>query len=362
MFFDGSFLRNQSGIGRDARVLLRASEEVFGPRLNVIYPNFRIFRRDVKTSTSDIQSKVFQVLVRLRILVTGKPERISLPDGSIFIQPHLHSIFPTRSTNLKHIVRLHDIFPISNPEWFRISSRKVFEAAFSAAMNSDVNFICDSEFTRKELTKMYPESRSTTAYCAVQKITSDPCKTCLACTTKLPDENYFLAVGTIEPRKNYKILCTSWQLASPKLPADFKMIVVGKYGWKSQRTKWIIQKLRKKGLIWLRDVCDYQLNLLIIRANGFISTSFQEGFNLTIAEALIRDTPVIMSNNFVHKEIYYGLGVFIHNNDVLELVRQIQKLALAEKSASKIAGEVKERLDFTNALEKLKVELGRMAT
>lgn len=107
-------------------------------------------------------------------------------------------------------------------------------------------------------------------------------------------DDYILAVGTIEPRKNLKgILSAFKQLMKHTLISTrrkpLELVVVGKFGWGEnlQNTKYV--KL-------LGFVDENDLPGLYSGASMFVYPSFYEGFGFPILEAMACGCPVICSN------------------------------------------------------------------
>ena len=324
IFFDGTFLTNNAGIGRDARNLLEVLKSEFAWDVKIIYPKRRLISRKVKISSKPVSSILLQRLYSFRVAVTQKPDILNLPAGCIFIQPHLYGVVPENQKEIQYIIRLHDLFPISNPEWFRFYSNRIFETSLRTSLIYG-RFLCDSQATQSALRTIseIAWSRSQVAYCPVRRLMSIPCNKCFACQNFLTPKSYLIAVGTIEPRKNHYGLVEAWVHVLPSLEANSALVIVGKKGWKSGRTTRKILSLKHSRVLWLQDVCDKGLNFLLANAQSLVSTSFEEGFNLPVAEALMAGTPVLISNNSVHKEIYNGFANFFDLNSKDSLTQGI---------------------------------------
>lgn len=114
-------------------------------------------------------------------------------------------------------------------------------------------------------------------------------------------DDYILAVGTIEPRKNVKgILSAFEQLMKHSLISTrrkpLELVVVGKFGWgeKPQNTKYV----KVLGFVDETDMPG-----LYSGASMFVFPSFYEGFGFPVLEAMACGTPVITSNRGSLREI-----------------------------------------------------------
>jgi hypothetical protein len=74
VYFDGTFLENKSGVGRDSRNLLSAANLAYGGAVNVIYPQLRLFTRVVKNSPIPVKSKLQKVLKTYKSIRDTKKE------------------------------------------------------------------------------------------------------------------------------------------------------------------------------------------------------------------------------------------------------------------------------------------------
>lgn len=361
IYFDGTFLGNRAGIGRDARVLLAASREVFGESLKVIYPKSNILSRVSSIESKKSTFRVPQKLLRLRVLISHKPDRLDLPIGSTYIQPQLTHIIPTPSKNIKHIIRVHDIFPITHPQWFRKYSVGQFQASFKNLDTLEMRFLCDSEYTRREIAKFFPFTKSLVTYCPVQINVSEKCNNCQGCKLiKDQKKEYVLALGTIEPRKNYDLLIESWINPDYSLNKFAHLLIVGRYGWKSRKTRRNLRKYRTKEITWLNGACDFSLNELFNQTTLLVSASHEEGFNLPVAEAIIREIPTLISRNNVHAEIYSGISNFFIENDVSDFSRNLIRLLSRESENTFDYSALKNPIDFEMNFNKLKQTLAIM--
>lgn len=114
-------------------------------------------------------------------------------------------------------------------------------------------------------------------------------------------DDYILAVGTIEPRKNLKGVIAAFEMflkhtliVSRKKPIE--LVVVGKFGWGEKLQN--IKYLKVLGFIEEND-----LPSLYSGASMFVYPSFYEGFGFPVLEAMNCGCPVITSNRGSLEEI-----------------------------------------------------------
>lgn len=351
VYFDGTFLENKSGVGRDSRNLLIAANLAFGDEVKVIYPRLRFLSRVVVNSQTPAKG-FFQKILKLRAIFTNKPEICHLEVPGVFIQSHLHSVTP--GINLKHFVRLHDVFPISNPQWFRAISRRIFSIGFHNSIPR-ATFICDSETTQNELQKIVsPKSiLSVVAFCPVLIPSGQLCGLCPGCKTLNLNERHVISISTLEPRKNFSQLIAAWINSATFVDRGIYLYVVGREGWKSSKLKKEIAEAKSEGIRWIKDACDESVQQLLRCSEFLVSTSLEEGFNLPVAEALIQHVPVLISNNKVHTELYSSKANFYDLEDTQDLNEQIKNMLSSPGIRDSDLGVVFQLGNYENALMRL---------
>ncbi len=146
---------------------------------------------------------------------------------------------------------------------------------------------------------------------------------------------YVLCVGTVEPRKNYKLVLDNIDAISE---LGYKVIIVGKRGWESPSFIERLEHLNESSdkLIWLSNADDQTLEKLYLNASALIVPSFYEGYGLPVLEGLARGCRVLVSNGGALPEaLSSGNGVIFQLEEESSFLRQLKiVLALEVKSPS----------------------------
>jgi len=109
------------------------------------------------------------------------------------------------------------------------------------------------------------------------------------------DQDYFLFVGTQEPRKNLPTILKAFAA----LPPNALMVLAGPEGWQTEPWRSLInERVRIAGY-----VSKQELRALYQNAIALVMPSLEEGFGLPILEAMASQTPVIASDIPVFHEI-----------------------------------------------------------
>jgi glycosyltransferase involved in cell wall biosynthesis len=101
-------------------------------------------------------------------------------------------------------------------------------------------------------------------------------------------DEFVLAVGTLEPRKNLSRVVEAFSLARPSLPAPWPLVVVGPRGWGPTTRP-------RPGVECTGPVDDATLSGLYARARMLVYVPLEEGFGLPPVEAMRVGTPVVAS-------------------------------------------------------------------
>jgi glycosyltransferase involved in cell wall biosynthesis len=134
--------------------------------------------------------------------------------------------------------------------------------------------------------------------------------------------NFFLFLGTIEPRKNVEGLAEGFEIFKRRNPKfkDFKLVIAGEKGWLWDS---ILEKVKKnsffKDIIFLGFVDDEDKKELYTLAKIFIYPSLYEGFGFPPLEAMACGVPTIVSNCSSMPEILQDGAMLINPYRPLEI-------------------------------------------
>jgi len=110
-------------------------------------------------------------------------------------------------------------------------------------------------------------------------------------------ENFLLAVGTIEPRKNLGVLLSAFEEVARAQPDPaLQLVIAGGHGWLSGPLYQALEKSPVRRHIVLTDYLhDDDLRALYSSCRAFVYPSIYEGFGLPPLEAMACGAPVIAS-------------------------------------------------------------------
>jgi glycosyltransferase involved in cell wall biosynthesis len=334
---DTTYIIGNNGISRDAKLILdqlKSKNKITEIRfLNIALNKNRFVRRTLNLLT---------LLLNLHIPIGQEYE-------GVFYQPHLSLFKPGKKTS-GWVIRLHDLFPITNPEWFRWWANVIFKRNLKFAVENGAIFLFSSKYSQSVFLSLYPETidRVALAPCNATILSESLCRTCQGCieiAQNPRDNSTLLAVGTIEPRKNYDLLVEFWKLHGSAIPGIERLLVIGAPGWKSDATQKQLSQLRNLNLIWIKNCCDGALSYFYQNSKLFISSSINEGFNLPALEARLNfGLPLVLSDIPVHHEVHGDNAMYFKTiaelNSIVCSESQITKriiLKNAPRDASQLA-------------------------
>ncbi len=169
-------------------------------------------------------------------------------------------------------------------------------ATLPLAVRRSAALIAISQATADDLVARYPAARGKTV---VAPLAAAPALEARAPDATLPDgvpeRDFILAVGTLEPRKNLPRLVAAYRRLPTALQEAHPLVVTGRLGWDTGETVAALDSLGARA-IRTGFVPDAQLALLYRRCALFAYPSLGEGFGLPVLEAMAAGAPVLTSD------------------------------------------------------------------
>jgi len=139
-------------------------------------------------------------------------------------------------------------------------------------------------------------------------------------------DNFLLAVGTLEPRKNLAVLIAAFNEVARADP-DLQLVIAGGNGWLTGPLFEAIEKSPYRRRILLTDYLhDHDLQALYSSCRAFVYPSIYEGFGLPPLEAMACGAPVIASRIPTLRETLADAPSFFDPHSVEQLTAALSEI------------------------------------
>ena len=231
---------------------------------------------------------------------------------------------------LRVAVLVHDVIPLDFPQFSRPHSVAEMGALVEAVVRHADLVICNSAATRDDLARHArrhgPLPENIVAHLGTEAVEPDPA----ALPANLPlDRPYFLALGTLEPRKNHALLLDVWDKFHAEVPeAEVpRLFLVGRRGWRNEDFFARLDGSPHLGrtIHELPGLPDGAVAALMAGARALLMPSLAEGYGLPVAEAAAMGTPVIAASLPVYLEFVGDYPVYVTQGDLYSWAARIQE-------------------------------------
>ena len=264
-------------------------------------------------------------------LNTVVPLRVRPPDIDLFWAPAqiapvaMHRAVPV-------VLTVHDLVWRLFPSTMAMDNRLIFPLLGRRSLERADRIVADSQATRADIIRLWSHfsDRIDVVGLGVDPslLGSDARDTrSVLAGLDIPDE-YFLSVGTLEPRKNLGFLFDIWVSASRKGVELPPLLIVGAAGWRGEDRHLARRVQDTCGAIRLLPrVSDAQLAALYRSAIALVFPSLYEGFGLPPLEAASLGTPTVCNDLPVLREGPAAEGILLSTKTPGPWVESLAALA-----------------------------------
>lgn len=277
-------------------------------------------------------------IARCRPAFLGRMLRKHLPAGTVYLNVDQGSM-PERTLKAVKSVKgarfvpfLHDTIPLDFPQYQTPESIVRFQQMLKRIQKYADAILCNSGASRddahRHISALGRVPPTHVAHLGVEPLYFQNGDNQEAPSLPKP---YFVCLGTIEPRKNHKLLLDIWQELEEELP-DHEMphlVVCGRRGWMNED---VFQRLdetpqRDRFVHEFNDLSDAQIQTVLSGSAGSLFPSFCEGFGLPPVEAAALGVPVICNTLPVFREFLRDIPIYASVTDSYAWKQAIIKLA-----------------------------------
>lgn len=247
------------------------------------------------------------------------------------LQPKLWPIL--RRSGAKTVaVMIHDLIPLDFPQFTTADSSLRFRTQIRAVSEHADLFLFNSTDTKNRMQHWqhkwgHPETGG-----HVVLLGTDPLP--LPKVSPKVSHPYFVCLGTIEPRKNHRLLLDIWADFQQALPAHEvpHLHIVGGRGWLNADVFATLDTavFMGKTVFEHARMPDDELGKLLSGARGLLFPSFAEGFGYPLIEALQMQVPVLCSDLTCFHEIAGEMPIYIDTQNRKGWREQILELSTSD--------------------------------
>ncbi len=258
------------------------------------------------------------------------------------------------------MIRYYDALPLLSPHtigepWPHANSHAVM---LRRNMEQGAHFYCDSEPVRDDVLALFPaaERRVHTIPALIapeyrpdvrpraelrqllrRRASADTAGSGRRDAPAAALPRLFMAVSTLEPRKNYLLLFRAFELARRMTEEPIQLLVVANPGWRSGAELKELKLLVAEGAYHVTGVPIAELRIMYSMAHCVIAPSRAEGFDLSGVEGMACGTPLVASDIPVHRWVYGDAAEYFDPYDEHALATIIARLAVLPRESGKLA-------------------------
>lgn len=237
---------------------------------------------------------------------------------------------PSGIRNARLIYTLYDLSFNEHPEWTTEANRLAcFKGTYAASLYADT-IISISEYSRQDFIRTfphYPPEKIRVVYPASRYTRRVDIKRPVSLPKQVEAGQFWLCVGTIEPRKNHLGLLRAYAQYKAQSGKAIPLVHAGGAGWLMDDFRNEISALGlDDDVILLGYVDDLTLQWLYQNCFAFIYPSLFEGFGLPVLEAMTLGAAVIASNTTSIPEVVGQAGILIDPLDPFQIASAMDQL------------------------------------
>lgn len=230
---------------------------------------------------------------------------------------HEPNFIPFRYGGIPTVITAHDASWLRFPETHPQQRVAYMTRHFDGALARSDRVIVVSDFVRRELLSLFavdPQKVRVVHNGVSPRFRPQDLATLNAYATPLglQPKSYFLALGTLEPRKRLVVALQAHQRLPTAIRMRYPLVFAGQKGWLiSEFEKMVARDLATGAVRMLGYVSDHDLPRLISGALATVYCSVYEGFGLPPLESMACGVLPVCSNRSAIPEVVGDAGVLL---------------------------------------------------
>lgn len=255
-------------------------------------------------------------------------QKIQDPQIDLYHEPNFIPWVCDRPT----VITIHDLSWIRYPETHPHDRVTWLNESIVGAIERAAHIITISDFVTQEITDVFGEHlrpKITRVYNGVHdsyQVYDASLHQTFLDTYQLTAKHYFLALGTLEPRKNLSTVVRSYARLPQQIQTRYPLVIAGHRGWLNQELDAALKQVPKEYILLLDYLPQAAVPAVMAGATALVYASHYEGFGLPPLEAMASGVPVISSNAQAMQEIVGEAGMIIDTQDIDGFTQAMQSI------------------------------------
>lgn len=262
-----------------------------------------------------------------------KPDLFLSPDG-----------FLSLGASCKQLPVIHDINFLHNPKDVKPLTRRYYNYFFPKFAKKASRIATVSEFSKKDISENYKINPSLidVVYNGISsnfKPNTDSQK--IQTKQKFSNgKDYFLFVGSMNPRKNLVRLIQAFAEFKKETNSDLKLLLAGQQAWGMSDLYQIIDGLPSKDdVIFTNRLSNEDLGNVMASAFALTFVPYFEGFGIPLIEAMQSEIPILTSNVTSLPEVAGQAALLVNPYEIQEIKNGMLKLFNSSELRLKLVEE-----------------------
>ncbi|HAT1828302.1 glycosyltransferase family 1 protein [Legionella pneumophila serogroup 1] len=236
-----------------------------------------------------------------------------------------------QQNRLKMVALIHDLIPITNPEYFPLQHFEKFTQGITTILHNAKGVVTVSEATRYILSD-YISRAELPCPPIISANLAPGLAFSLSAQERPIAQPYFVIISSINERKNHLLLLHIWKRLIQKYGENSpRLVVIGYRHGECNYTYALMDRCPMlQEFVIERQCTDEELSNYLHHALALLFPSFSEGYGLPLVEALSFKVPVIASDLAVFQEVAGDIPDYLDPLDAISWMSCIENYILPD--------------------------------
>jgi glycosyltransferase involved in cell wall biosynthesis len=245
---------------------------------------------------------------------------IELVTGAAFDVVHALHPLMIPSRRAAQVITIHDLDFLSHPERTRAEIRRDYPALAPLHARRAHAIVVVSQYTAREVQRRFDVPADAITVCRPGAPDWRP-------RSRSPEDGYLLFMGTLEPRKNVGGLLDAYERLLARRGTLPKLVIAGKALPESAA---LLERVGRPPLHGTVEHIGYveppARRAVYEGARILVHPAFEEGFGMTVLEAMTLGIPVVAADRGALPEVVGDAGPLVNPDDPEQIARAIDRL------------------------------------